>query len=381
MNDSNGGTRTMAYPRVWLVGLALVCAVLAFGLMHVTAVAQGPEGNEACLSCHSNQNLTKVLPSREVLPLYVDGEVLHGSIHGTLNVQCTQCHELEKEIPHPPVNYADLRDAAIQNAATCVGCHLGQAKQQLDSIHQKEMASGNRNAPVCTDCHTAHAVTDPSTPRVRIAETCSQCHSLIADEYLTSVHGKALQENNPDVPSCVDCHNVHNIGDPTTLEFRLDSPRLCADCHTDTAVMSKYDLSTHVLDTYVADFHGTTVELFAKSSPDQPTNKPVCFDCHGVHNIKGKQDPTSAVTTHENLSKTCQSCHPDATATSFTDAWMSHYEPSPTTYPLVWGVNLFYQIIIPVTVGGLGLFIATDVFRRVRERRAHAGKTREVEQP
>jgi hypothetical protein len=33
------------------------------------------------------------------------------------------------------------------------------------------------------------------------------------------------------------------------------------------------------------------VTLFEKTSPDQATNKPVCFDCHGVHNIQGVDDP------------------------------------------------------------------------------------------
>ena len=55
--------------------------------------------------------------------------------------------------------------------------------------------------------------------------------------------------------------------------------------------MSKYGISTQVVNTYVADFHGTTVTLFEKISPDQITNKPVCFDCHGVHNIKKVDDP------------------------------------------------------------------------------------------
>ena len=34
------------------------------------------------------------------------------------------------------------------------------------------------------------------------------------------------------------------------------------------AIMDKYGISTQVLNTYVADFHGTTVTLFEKQSPD-----------------------------------------------------------------------------------------------------------------
>jgi hypothetical protein len=78
---------------------------------------------------------------------------------------------------------------------------------------------------------------------------------------------------------------VHNIQNPTTARFRNDVPSLCAKCHTDPKRMARYGISTAVLNTYVADFHGTTVTLFEKVSPDTPTNKPVCTDCHGVHDI------------------------------------------------------------------------------------------------
>jgi hypothetical protein len=59
--------------------------------------------------------------------------------------------------------------------------------------------------------------------------------------------------------------------------------------------MSQYDISTDVFDTYVADFHGTTVTLFEKQTPDHETNKAVCYDCHGVHNILPSTDENSSV--------------------------------------------------------------------------------------
>ena len=43
--------------------------------------------------------------------------------------------------------------------------------------------------------------------------------------------------------------------------FRLDSPDMCAKCHADAELMRKYDLSPNVFETYVEDFHGTTVAL------------------------------------------------------------------------------------------------------------------------
>jgi len=350
----------------------LMLAFLGGFLFVSRAFAQGPDDNSSCLACHSNPNLSKQLPSGETLSLFVDAPVLKDSVHGKSDLKCTQCHVNISEYPHPEVNYSDLRDVAIQNAKTCETCHGDEAHKAADSVHQAALASGNRNAPICTDCHVAHAVTAAAESRVQIPQTCSRCHSEIADEYLASVHGAALvKDNNPDVPTCIDCHNVHNISDPTTASFRANSPQLCAKCHTDPAVMSKYGLSTDVLNTYVADFHGTTVELFAKEHPDQASNKPVCFDCHGVHDIKSTADPASAVSTRANLLKTCQNCHPDATSESFTSAWMSHYQASPTRYPLVYYVNLFYWVVIPMTIGGLVLYVGTDVLRRSRGKRAH----------
>lgn len=390
VNPAPEGGRTLSAPeggrtpplRDWkcvILGVAFGLAVLSALLTAAPAYAQTPTSNESCLQCHSNPDLTMTLPSGEPLSLYVDPVVLHDSIHGKLNVQCVQCHTDIQGYPHPAASYTDRRDVTLQNYKTCEGCHPENYRRTLDSMHEVALAGGNRNAAVCTDCHTAHAVTDPATPRTRIPQTCAQCHSTISDEYAKSVHGAALfQDNNVDVPTCIDCHGVHNMSDPTSAAFRTNSPELCVKCHTDSALMAKYGISTNVLNTYLADFHGTTVELFAKQSPNAATNKPVCYDCHGVHNIKSTKDPEATVSTKENLLATCRKCHPDATTASFTAAWMSHYEATPQTYPLVYFVNLFYQILIPLTVGALILFILTDIFRRVRARRRARAATPEA---
>jgi len=176
------------------------------------------------------------------------------------------------------------------------------------------------------------------------------------------------EEGNPYVPTCIDCHGVHNIQNPTTNTFRNSTPYLCAKCHTNSAIMGQYDISTKVLDTYVADFHGTTVKMFEETYPDQPTNKPVCTDCHGIHDIAMVTDPAAGIAIKNNLLVKCQQCHPDATTDSFTDAWMSHYEPSPEEWPLVYYVNLFYKFFIPAVLGGMIVFVLSDAYRRIINR-------------
>jgi hypothetical protein len=104
--------------------------------------------------------------------------------------------------------------------------------------------------------------------------------------------------------------------------------------------------------------------MFEENYPDQPTNKPVCTDCHGVHDILRPDDPQAGIAFKKNLLVKCQQCHPNATTSTFTDAWMSHYEPSPKVFPLVFYVNLFYKIFIPAVLGGMAFYVLTDIYRR-----------------
>ncbi len=327
-------------------------------------------GNDTCLKCHGKAGLTLTLEDGETLDLQISAEVYNHSVHGKDGYACVQCHTTVGNYPHPPFSAKDIRDASLQLYQACQRCHLEQYTLTQDSVHATALENGNRNAAICTDCHTAHAVrqlTDPETGKLLpeapewIPQTCAQCHNAIYQKYLTSVHGSALVgEGNLDVPTCIDCHGVHNIENPTTAAFRLKSPEICAKCHTDPSIMDKYGISTQVLNTYVADFHGTTVTLFEKEYPDQETNKPVCFDCHGIHDIKRVDDPKEGLRIRENLLARCQVCHPQATA-NFSDAWLSHYIPSASKTPMVYAVNLFYSIFIPTLLGGMAILVALDV--------------------
>lgn len=356
--------------------LGITLAILLFAWLGGARLALASEppqqsSNEECLACHGRTDLTYEFPSGEVWSLYVDGETFHTSVHGQEELLCTDCHTDITDYPHPPLAANTPRFYELEQYKTCEQCHSEVYQKSLDSIHAQELASGNWNAAVCTDCHDPHATTPPDEPRTAIPLTCSKCHSAIYTDYLDSVHGQALvDEDNPDVPTCVDCHGVHNQEDPRTTQFRLNSPQLCATCHADEALMSKYDISTHVFDTYVADFHGTTVTLFERQSPDLPTNKPVCYDCHGVHNMK-RHDDAEAQISHDRLLETCQKCHPDATE-NFSTTWLGHYEPDINKYPMVYFVDLFYKIFIPGVLGFMGLYVVADIgsalIRRLRRK-------------
>ncbi len=336
--------------------------------------SQEKPSNDYCLGCHGQTNLTKSLADGETLSLYINPSSFTTGVHHQENVACVDCHTNISTFPHPTFTADSVREVTLQLYPSCKNCHADQYNKTLDSVHQQALAAGNFNAAVCTDCHNPHSqtrITDKQTgallsqARFSIPQTCARCHSAIYDTYKQSVHGAALTtEGNTDVPTCIDCHGVHNIQDPTTARFRNNTPQLCAKCHTNAAIMDKYGISTQVLNTYVADFHGTTVTLFEQVSPDTPTNKPVCTDCHGVHNISKVDDPATGIAIQQNLLPKCQRCHPSVTTDNFTEAWMSHYVASPTEFPLVYYVNLFYKIFIPAVIGGMLIFVITDFIRR-----------------
>ncbi|MEW5940501.1 MAG: cytochrome c3 family protein [Chloroflexota bacterium] len=376
--EAGGGPFTPRWDvRSWPALAALMCIVILMGLLAGRVVAAPASSvpsadNSQCLSCHSQPNKILRIGINTIL-LTMDAAKFKESIHGQNQLACTDCHVDISEFPHPDYSATNRREFQFalyeSTRQGCVKCHEGQTNDAMTGVHEQTLEIGNHNAALCADCHNPHYV-EPAADlnREEIPDVCARCHSEIAATYKKSVHGEALlAESNPDVPNCVSCHGNHAIKDPRTVEFRNNTPLLCAQCHTNPDIMDKYEISTDVLDTYVSDYHGTTVALFEQTSPDLPTNKPVCTDCHGIHDISKPDDPQTGIGLKENLLVKCQRCHPGASA-NFPDAWMSHYIPSPDKYPLVFFVTLFYQLMIPGVIGGMLIFVASDIIRRLVNR-------------
>lgn len=368
--------------------IPILCTVLGAGILayafasYISPAQAAPSAqedqpsNDFCLACHQQEDVTLEFTDRTVSG-FIDPTVFGFSVHSQEGVSCVDCHSDISDYPHPEVEAENSRDFSLSMLPLCGECHEEQYEKVKDSVHQAAADAGNKEAATCTDCHNPHTqqrLTGKSSgqltnkARINIPQICAQCHAAIYETYKSSVHGNALlEEFNTDVPTCIDCHGVHNIPSPTTPSFRNSTPYLCATCHTNQEIMGKYGISTNVLNSYVTDFHGTNVKLFTEQFPDQPTNKPVCTDCHGFHEISKVDNPETGIALRENLLVKCQRCHPDATA-NFPEAWMSHYEPSPGKYPIVYYVNLFYAIMIPGIIGGMTFFVITDIFRRIINR-------------
>lgn len=348
-------------------GLALVGAALLVAAFSSSLLSAGPveEERDTCLGCHGDQTASKDLPDGTKVSLFVDVSSLDNSVHGT-RVKCSDCHPGTEEVPHPERPVKNLREYQASFREACRRCHFDNYTKTLDSVHYTQIAKGDLRAPFCVDCHGSHAITRPTQPKPDISKTCARCHEKIFEVYKKSVHGKAFVAHNPDVPVCTDCHKSHDIANPHSAAYRLRTPQICGSCHTNKAVMAKYKLSTDVLSTYLADFHGMSASLEKGQTKNQRAVVAVCVDCHGVHDITTVKGEGSRVV-KANLLRTCRQCHKDASE-NFPAAWLSHYEPSWKRAPLIYGITLFYKVLIPFIIGGLVLQILLHLWRVVVNR-------------
>lgn len=321
-----------------------------------------PNEEEYCLGCH-RYKLSMTFKNGETLSLKIDASALEASAHNKLS--CSDCHFGFSKSEHPQRNFKSLRDFSIVNSEICRRCHFDKYTKSLESIHYAVLSKGILKAPVCTDCHGSHTIQVGRVEKELIGRRCQKCHGEIFDIYALSVHGKALfNQHLQDVPICIDCHMVHNIVDPRTIDYREKIPEICGSCHANKEIMGRYGLSTDVVKTYLSDFHGVTLSFYRKQREE--LNKParpiaVCTDCHGTHNIVSTRATDPAIV-KANLVKRCQQCHRGA-AEDFPDAWLSHYEPSLNKAPLVFIVSQIYKILIPIMLIGLILQILLHIWR------------------
>lgn len=354
-------------PLIMAVLLALLLASLSVWSASAQSGGASQSTEEYCLSCHSNPDLTMKLPDGEVLSVFIDPAVLKSSVHSPAGVECQACHTGIETYPHPELQYQTARELSRAYYQACQKCHASNYEKAQDSMHAQVAAAGNLDAPVCTDCHGAHDVKSPNQPRALISTTCGQCHTQINDAYKESVHGGDLiEEDNPDVPVCTTCHGVHNIQDPRTAQFRVDSPDLCADCHADPQLMAKYNLSADVYSIYETSWHGVSISVYKANWPTIWHDSAVCTDCHGIHEIRSHSDPASMVHP-DNLLATCQNCHPNA-GSNWSDAWTGHNQISFERTPWLFYVDQFYKSFTIIILWLCGVYVALQILRASVER-------------
>lgn len=321
-----------------------------------------------CGRCH--QEGTPVQRQREIHESNII-ENYSESMHGAALLQkglvvaatCVSCHTAHQILPH-----TDARSSIARRniASTCTKCHA-----QIESVHRKvikgEMWEKEQHVlPACVDCHQPHKIrkvfydqgmanaeclrcherkevrsskdgrslyVDPaelshsmhakqtcsqchsgvSPSRLRPCETitqrvnCSACHAEVVQQYQQSTHGQLFAKNDPNAPTCLECHGTHSVHgkkDPASVTFPTNVPVLCARCHRQgqKAAVRYAGSEKEIIERYTESIHGKGL---LKSGLVVTA---MCTSCHTAHHVLPAKDAQSSVNI-KNVPATCGTCH------------------------------------------------------------------------
>jgi cytochrome b subunit of formate dehydrogenase len=251
----------------------------------------------------------------------------------------------------------------------CSQCHARQASEHGQSVHGQAIKQGNASAPDCSVCHgNVHemAATRSAQFHQNIPATCGICHGDIAEQFASSVHGRAVARGVAEAPVCTNCHGEHLILAPTNAASTVNAAHIretCAQCHGNLRLASRFGLPPDRVLSFDASFHG----LAAQAGSQTVAN---CASCHGIHNILPSSDPQSTVNP-QNLATTCGKCHLGA-GTRFSLGPVHQISGSSEPRVVRWARG-FYLVVIPLTIGLMLLHNLGDWVRKLVERRFPKG--------
>jgi hypothetical protein len=188
-----------------------------------------------CGTCHGNPEIAKKYGFPDVYALYMD------SIHGfaltsdglLVAATCASCHGA-----HDILSRKDPKSRTFPRnvPATCGGCHAGVQVDYLAGAHGTAMIAGRANAPVCTNCHTAHQIAqvDVVTWQLKTVATCGNCHKERLHSYRDTFHGQVTELGFVATARCWSCHGSHLIlkaSDPKSKVAPANLPATCGKCH------------------------------------------------------------------------------------------------------------------------------------------------------
>jgi nitrate/TMAO reductase-like tetraheme cytochrome c subunit len=393
----------------------LVLGVVVSGIASAATPSKpAPNPNDTCLMCHSAAD-AKGAGGKSIA---VDGARFAASVHGELNLKCTDCHAdvAADKLPHPdklkPVD--------------CARCHDKAVREYAGTAHAIARKGGNSVAATCTDCHGTHDIKrpkDPASPthHLNLVATCEKCHGSeavmakgklprgnVGSKFDDSIHGKALKSAAAmSAPECTDCHGAHSIhpkSDPQSMVSRARIPDTCGSCHKPerdayvkgmhgklrqdgvlaspgcTDCHSAHNIQQHevarfqtevikecgnchtdYISTYRDTFHGQVTALgYARMA--------TCASCHGAHEVLPASNPASRVSKQNRLA-TCQKCHPGASANfaSFDPHANKHDK---TRDPLYYYAAKFMELLLLGVFAFFGIHTAFWLYREVREKLA-----------
>lgn len=197
--------------------------------------------NNRCLRCHKRER-TKLMENGEEMSLQIHGEGYINSAHG--QIRCTSCHESIGDRKHPSkstnIAITSQRDYSLEINESCRKCHRIKFTEYKNSIHSALIEQGNEKAPLCSDCHDAHAVESMADYQAETGQPCSMCHENIFNAYAASVHGQArmngntIRDSHIQAPICSDCHMSHQV---TALAIGDVLRTTCINCHENVTLL------------------------------------------------------------------------------------------------------------------------------------------------
>jgi len=340
-----------------------------------------------CIDCHADLKGVKDFPHAEKLKR-VDCALCHAKPAQDLKVSihspdrpgapvavatCADCHGTHDIRAK---NDPDSRVFALNLPRTCEKCHgervVGDRgaefiKNYETSVHFRALGkAGLTRSADCSDCHGSHLIRNvhdaaSQVSRGRIIQTCGRCHARIERDYLEGVHGRDYVRGGMDVPVCTDCHSEHAILSPRDARstvYATNVAGVCSHCHDDEVLSKQYGFRTSRLKTFSSSFHGVA----SKFGEARVAN---CASCHGFHGIRPSSDPRSPINA-ANLARTCGKCHAGA-GRNFTRGKI-HVVSAEESNPAANVIRVFYILLIVVVISVSLLFIAADLWGRLRER-------------
>ncbi len=198
-----------------------------------------------CASCHQKYSgrMAGLENGGVLVRSYQDS--VHGRTKpGTEEVgaTCEDCHGnheiLPVKDPRSTVNRLNIPD-------TCGRCHAKIRKEFEHTVHAEVTRRHDPavRAALCSDCHTAHAITRINTSAfmLDIVSECGTCHKDLYRTYRETYHGQVQQLGSMRVAKCSDCHGTHNIRRPTDSQSLLsvsNRAATCSRCHQEIKSLS-----------------------------------------------------------------------------------------------------------------------------------------------
>ena len=329
-----------------------------FALAILTVCRSAEIRNSDCLDCHSDKTLYTTNAAGKGISLFVDEAKLAASIHKTNS--CASCHA-DITTKHPD-------DKVAVKSVQCAKCHETQSETYGASVHGLALAKGIKAAATCSDCHDGHTILPPTSPASplyfsRLAETCGRCHDQEAKDVEASVHGKSVASGHREAPTCTDCHSEHQISGLKSSSSLQISLEVCSKCHASERMNTKYNLPPDRVKTFFESYHGLAAQYGSTLAAN-------CASCHGVHKILPSSDPRSTIYV-TNLVNTCGKCHPGASE-NFAQSKV-HIDTAAANSgggpgeKINWWVRRIYLMLI---VGTIGFMLAHNLLLFAKKIRA-----------